>query len=210
MPVAAAHTALPGCSYLLGGLRRLQAAHPQVGDVRGAGLFLGVELVVDRASKTPAPAAAAAVKEAAKAARVLLSTDGPAGNVIKIKPPLVFGREQADMLLAALDAALVQLSSEREGVAAAEAREAARLAPVLARYAANETALWALLQRQRGGGASSGSERRAAAAWHEEQQQPVIVAAAALASAGSAARGGCVSVQQQPQQCMGEPPAAKL
>jgi ethanolamine-phosphate phospho-lyase len=66
------------------------------------GLFLGVEVVRDRHSQVPAPRIAAAIKEGAKARRVLLSCDGPFDNVIKIKPPMVFGVEEADLLLATL------------------------------------------------------------------------------------------------------------
>lgn len=79
---------------------------PGVGEVRGRGLFLGVELVEDRAGKTPAPARARAVVEHARRHGTLLSVDGPAHNVIKIKPPLCFGMVEARILRARLAAAL--------------------------------------------------------------------------------------------------------
>jgi 4-aminobutyrate aminotransferase-like enzyme/Ser/Thr protein kinase RdoA (MazF antagonist) len=79
-------------------LGELAARHPVVTDVRGEGLFLGVELA--------GPAEAAAVVEHARAHAVLLSTDGPERNVIKIKPPLVIGDEEAERLVATLDFAL--------------------------------------------------------------------------------------------------------
>jgi 4-aminobutyrate aminotransferase-like enzyme/Ser/Thr protein kinase RdoA (MazF antagonist) len=89
--------------YLRQGLAKLAEAHPAIGDVRGEGLLTGVELVEDRAARTPAPALARAVTEAMRARGVLLGATGPAGNVLKIRPPLVFGREHADLLLSTLD-----------------------------------------------------------------------------------------------------------
>jgi 4-aminobutyrate aminotransferase-like enzyme/Ser/Thr protein kinase RdoA (MazF antagonist) len=87
-------------------LQDLQASHPIVGDVRGRGLFLGVEFVRDRDLRTPAAAEAAYVVERMKAHGILLSTDGPEHNVIKIKPPLVFDEADAERLVAVLDAVL--------------------------------------------------------------------------------------------------------
>ena len=83
-------------------LQGLQASHPIVGDVRGRGLFLGVELVRDPDTREPDARAATYVVERAKAHGILLSTDGPDHNVIKIKPPLVFDRADADRLVSAL------------------------------------------------------------------------------------------------------------
>jgi 4-aminobutyrate aminotransferase-like enzyme len=87
-------------------LQDLQTSHPIVGDVRGRGLFLGVEFVRDRDLRTPAAAEAAYVVERMKAHGILLSTDGPEHNVIKIKPPLVFDEADAERLAAALDVVL--------------------------------------------------------------------------------------------------------
>jgi 4-aminobutyrate aminotransferase-like enzyme len=92
--------------YLAGRLRELAGEWPHLGDVRGAGLFLGLELVRDRSSREPAADEAASVVEAARDAGVLLSTDGPLHNVIKIKPPLVFGEREADRLVVALQTGL--------------------------------------------------------------------------------------------------------
>ena len=103
------HGAVLG-DYLLASLKALAGRHDGIGDVRGAGLYLGVELVVDRASKQPAPARARAVVEHAKTQGVLLSTDGPFANVIKIKPPMVFGTKDADRLVAVLDQALTAVA----------------------------------------------------------------------------------------------------
>ena len=90
-------------AYLKRELEIWGARQPLVGDVRGLGLFLGVELVRDRTTLEPAAEEARRLVECAKERGVLLSTDGPLHNVIKIKPPLVFGREDADRLVAALE-----------------------------------------------------------------------------------------------------------
>ena len=89
---------------MLDGLRGLARRHQLIGDVRGAGLFIGVELT-DQGGD-PATAAAAAVIERARRDRVLLSTDGPHRNVLKIKPPMVVGDADAERFLEVLDAAL--------------------------------------------------------------------------------------------------------
>ena len=91
---------------LLEGLRELQRRHACIGDVRGCGLFIGAELVSDGAARTPDPARARQVVEAMKARRVLLSTEGPDDNVLKIKPPVVFSRRDAGEFLEKLDAVL--------------------------------------------------------------------------------------------------------
>ena len=83
--------------YLLRGLRDLR--HPLIGDVRGSGLFLGIELVRDREIKEPAAREASEFINEMKEAGVLLSTDGPFHNVIKIKPPMVFSRSDADRVI---------------------------------------------------------------------------------------------------------------
>jgi 4-aminobutyrate aminotransferase-like enzyme/aminoglycoside phosphotransferase (APT) family kinase protein len=92
--------------HLLGSLSALAERHRAIGDVRGAGLYLGVELVEDRVSKHPATALAGAIVEYAKERGVLLSTDGPFGNVIKIKPPMVFNSADAERLVGVVDRAL--------------------------------------------------------------------------------------------------------
>ena len=92
--------------YLSDRLSRLMERHHCIGDVRGAGLFLGIEFVKDRETRTPDAEKASAAVEAMKQRGVLLSTDGPAHNVIKITPPIVFGREHADLLADNLEAVL--------------------------------------------------------------------------------------------------------
>ena len=92
--------------FLLDGLRELQQRHDAIGDVRGCGLFIGVELVRDRAARTPDRPKAKAVVEAMKARHVLLSTEGPDDNVLKIKPPIVFSQANAEEFLDKLDQVL--------------------------------------------------------------------------------------------------------
>lgn len=100
--------ALATGAHLLAGLRGLMARHPIIGDVRGRGLFLGFELVEGREARTPAPAAAGWLVERARDRGVLLSTDGPDHNVIKIKPPLCFDAADADRLLGVVDDVLAE------------------------------------------------------------------------------------------------------
>ncbi len=93
-------------AYLMAGLRALKERHAVVGDVRGLGLYAGVELVADRTARAPAPIRAARAKERLRDHRVLLSTDGPQDNVLKIKPPMVFSTKNADRLISVLDKVL--------------------------------------------------------------------------------------------------------
>jgi 4-aminobutyrate aminotransferase-like enzyme len=91
-------------SYLRQGLLTLAERHPVIGDVRGEGLLLGVELADE--ARAPAAGHARRVTEAMRERGILLSATGPAGNVLKIRPPLVFQHEHADLLLQALDEVL--------------------------------------------------------------------------------------------------------
>jgi 4-aminobutyrate aminotransferase-like enzyme len=91
-------------SYLRQGLETLAERHPLIGDVRGEGLLLGVELIDEAGG--PAAGNAHTVTEAMRERGILLSATGPAGNVLKIRPPLVFRPEHADLLLQALDEVL--------------------------------------------------------------------------------------------------------
>ncbi len=84
------------------GLEALKQRHPLIGDVRGEGLFLGVELVRDRETLEPAAAEAAELIERMKRRGILLSVDGPLHNVLKIKPPLVLSLDDVDMTLRTL------------------------------------------------------------------------------------------------------------
>ena len=95
--------------YLKEGFLALGERHPEIGDVRGLGLFMGVEMVQDRATLEPAAALTAELIERVLADGVLLSSEGPYHNVLKIKPPLQFSEIDADLLLGAVDRALVAL-----------------------------------------------------------------------------------------------------
>jgi 4-aminobutyrate aminotransferase-like enzyme/Ser/Thr protein kinase RdoA (MazF antagonist) len=96
--------------YLRQGLLALQRRHPVIGDVRGEGLLLGVDLVGDPQTRAPAAGRAGRVTEAMRERGILLGTTGPAGNVLKIRPPLVFQRDHADLLLSTLDEVLAASS----------------------------------------------------------------------------------------------------
>jgi alanine-glyoxylate transaminase/(R)-3-amino-2-methylpropionate-pyruvate transaminase len=93
---------------LRAGLQELMARHQLVGDVRGMGLMLGVELVRDRATKEPAPQETLAVWEAARDMGVLIGKGGLEGNVLRIQPPLCISPADVDFALEVLDQALAQ------------------------------------------------------------------------------------------------------
>ncbi len=88
---------------LFAGLRDLQDLHPAIGDVRGMGLFVGVDLVRDRATRTPGTEIAGYVRERMRERRILIGCEGPANNVLKIRPPLTIESHDIDCLLSALD-----------------------------------------------------------------------------------------------------------
>jgi len=93
-------------NYLLERLKKLQQQFPIIGDVRGHGLFSGFELVKDREAKTPAPEQASYLSNRMRQRAILMSTDGPHHNVIKIKPPMCFTMENVDFLLEQLEIVL--------------------------------------------------------------------------------------------------------
>jgi 4-aminobutyrate aminotransferase-like enzyme len=88
-------------NYLKEELTKMQKEFPVIGEVRGQGLFLGIELT-DK-DLNPQGEKAAYLADRMKDLGILMSTDGKENNVMKIKPPLVFNRSQADQLLEALD-----------------------------------------------------------------------------------------------------------
>jgi 4-aminobutyrate aminotransferase-like enzyme len=94
--------------FLLAGLARLVERHEAAGDARGLGLFLGLELVESKATRAPSADRAAYVVERMKDHGILLSTDGPDHNVVKMKPPLVFGEDDAARVLEAFDRVLAE------------------------------------------------------------------------------------------------------
>jgi len=93
------------------GLGALADRHQIIGDVRGHGLFLGVEMVRDRETLEPADDELTRIVEAMKARRILLSTEGPHNNVLKIKPPIVFSGDNCDEFLSVLDEVLTDQAS---------------------------------------------------------------------------------------------------
>ena len=96
---------------MLEGLNDLADKHDIIGDVRGIGLFIGIELVKDRSTLAPATRKAAEMVNRLKNRGILLGTDGPFNNVIKIKPPMVITKEDADMFVRVFDDALSNMKS---------------------------------------------------------------------------------------------------
>ncbi|KAM6923677.1 5-phosphohydroxy-L-lysine phospho-lyase [Xenentodon cancila] len=93
-------------------LTKLQERHEIIGDVRGEGLFVGLELVTDREKKTPATKTAAwVVKRLKKDDRICLSTDGPGENVLKFKPPMCFSTEDAELVVQCIDRILSDMKA---------------------------------------------------------------------------------------------------
>ena len=88
--------------YLREGLESLTDRYHAIGDVRGAGLFVGVEIVADPAAKSPDATLTTRIVNGLRERRILISASGPRANVLKIRPPLVFSRENADMLVDSL------------------------------------------------------------------------------------------------------------
>ena len=88
------------------GMQRLMSKHLLIGDVRGKGLMLGMELVRDRRTKEPATEEAKAILERARELGVLIGKTGLFGNVLRIKPPLCITRADIDFALDVLDEAL--------------------------------------------------------------------------------------------------------
>ena len=88
---------------LLDGLRELKEKHSLIGDVRGVGMFIGIDLVTDRTSREPATAEAQHIITRLKQEFILFSADGPNRNVLKFKPPMVLSLDDVDHLLRTLD-----------------------------------------------------------------------------------------------------------
>ena len=97
-------------TYLLAELNVVARRFKCVGDVRGKGLYIGVELVRDRKSKKPDRATATRVVEILRDRNILVGIAGPYGNILKIRPPLCFERDHADLLVRTLSDSLATLS----------------------------------------------------------------------------------------------------
>jgi 4-aminobutyrate aminotransferase-like enzyme len=95
--------------YVVAGLERLQKKHALIGDVRGRGLFFAVELVTDPKTRNPAPQQTKQIINRMRDRGVLISRIGPHDNILKIRPPMPFSKEHADLLLTTLDDVLSAL-----------------------------------------------------------------------------------------------------
>jgi 4-aminobutyrate aminotransferase-like enzyme len=95
---------------MLAGMRPFGERFSVVGDVRGSGLFLGVELVRDRTTLEPAEKEASYVVNRLRQHGILLGTDGPFHNVVKIRPPMPFDEANADFLIATFETVLEELA----------------------------------------------------------------------------------------------------
>lgn len=96
-------------NYLKQGIKDLMAKHDLIGDVRGTGLAHGVELVTDRKTLAPAKEQTARLLNLMRDEGILIGSEGVLGNILKIRPPIVFQREHADLAVAALDRALAKV-----------------------------------------------------------------------------------------------------
>ncbi|MGF6426625.1 MULTISPECIES: aspartate aminotransferase family protein [Bradyrhizobium] len=96
---------------LMDGLREIGNRHVTIGDVRGAGLFIGLELVRDRDSKEPAAEHASLLINRLRQRGILIGAAGPFGNTLKIRPPLCFGKDHADIFITACDEELREIAA---------------------------------------------------------------------------------------------------
>lgn len=90
-------------NHLIAEAKKLAERQPLIGDVRGVGLFLGIELVKDRVTREPATDAARYVVHRMKEEKIIVSSEGPDYNILKLKPPMVFSIENANQFIAKLD-----------------------------------------------------------------------------------------------------------
>ncbi|HMD06512.1 MAG TPA: aminotransferase class III-fold pyridoxal phosphate-dependent enzyme [Candidatus Acidoferrum sp.] len=95
-------------SYLIARLKSRKEKHALVGDVRGSGLFLGLDLVLNRDTREPAPQQASYIVNRLRERGILAGTDGPHHNVIKLRPPLIFSQVDADLFVTTLDTILAE------------------------------------------------------------------------------------------------------
>lgn len=95
--------------FIQDGLRDMATRHAGIGDVRGAGLYIGVEMVTDRATREPDAKAALSIVNGLRERRVMISATGYHSNILKIRPPLAFGEAHAERLLTELEATIASL-----------------------------------------------------------------------------------------------------
>jgi 4-aminobutyrate aminotransferase-like enzyme len=96
--------------YLVDGLWKLADKHVSIGDIRGTGFFLALELVEDRDTKNPATALTKSVVNDLRDRGLLTGSIGPDANILKLRCPMVFSRENADHALEIIDASLAAMS----------------------------------------------------------------------------------------------------
>lgn len=102
-------------AYVTAGLRKLQEKYPLIGDVRDLGMFFGVELVQNRTTKAPAIVESRRIINLMRERGVLISTIGVTGSILKLRPPMPFQPEHADLLISTLDDVLDIVSREMVG-----------------------------------------------------------------------------------------------
>jgi alanine-glyoxylate transaminase/(R)-3-amino-2-methylpropionate-pyruvate transaminase len=99
--------------YLKERLLELQEKQPLIGEVRGMGLMLGIELVTDRKTKEPAKAEAAAVMEECKHRGLIIGKGGLFGNTLRIKPPMCITKDDANFMIECLDEVLTVVAGKK-------------------------------------------------------------------------------------------------
>jgi len=99
-------------NYIMDGMRDMMGRYDLIGQVRGKGMFFGAELVKDRSTKEVAPEEASRIVQYLREDAVLFSTDGPYDNVLKGKPPMVFGLPEAEIFIDKLEKAFKRLYKE--------------------------------------------------------------------------------------------------
>ncbi len=100
--------------YFIDKLKSLMDKHPIIGDVRGRGMFIGIDLVKDRGTRQPHTKAAEHALSRFREEHILMQSDGPYENVLKIKPPLAFSKLNADHYVEVLDLILEEISAMPE------------------------------------------------------------------------------------------------
>lgn len=105
-------------AYFKQRLERLGERHPIIGHVHGLGMFLGVELVHDRKTKAPANDIAKLIPDAMKAKGVIMGMTGRYGNVLKVRPPLIFSKANVDQVVDTLDQVLAELVPSEANISA--------------------------------------------------------------------------------------------
>ena len=98
-------------AYIMAGFRKLAEKFPVIGDVRGSGLYIGVELVNDRCTKEPATEVTGRLVNGLRDRHILIGAAGRYANVLKIRPPLPFSEKNADLLLSVTAGVLEAISS---------------------------------------------------------------------------------------------------